>query len=276
MSARAKQDIDAFCRKWNGVEPYAVATIVKTRRLTSAKAGARAIVTVQGDLLGWVGGGCVQGAVKKVATEVLISGRPRLIRVKPADEVMDSSDVDGVELHKSGCPSEGITDVFIEAVLPKPMLIIMGTSPVALALAQFGTLAGYRTVRAMRDADKAELSETDTLLEGFDLSPLDATGECFIVVATQGAGDLDALKAALDIDATYIAFVASRKKMNALRGKLLKSGCSDARIDRIRAPAGLDIGARGPEELAVSILAEIVQARRASEKVLPIAIADRS
>lgn len=233
-------------------EPFAFATIVRTAGSTAAKPGAKALLAADGTILqGWLGGGCTRGAVKRAAQQALQEGTPQLISVAPEDLLAEKGvaagdKVDGTRFALNGCPSRGTVDIFIEPCLPSPQLVVMGTSPVAQAL---GALAPqfHWAVSATPGQNKPHQ-------------------RCFVVVATQGQGDLDALKAALGAQAAYVAFVGSRRKYASLAKKLAAEGFDQAAVDKVQAPAGLDLGAVTPEEIALSILAQLVRDRRAAVK----------
>lgn len=233
-------------------EPFAFATIVRTAGSTAAKPGAKALLSADGTILqGWLGGGCTRGAVKRAAVQALQDGVPQLISVAPEDllaqkGVAAGDEVDGVKFARNGCPSRGTVDIFIEPCLPLPQLVIMGASPVAQALAALAPQFQWSVVVEPQSDRPNQQS--------------------FAVVATQGQGDLDALKSVLNMNTTYIAFVGSRRKFAALSEKLLAAGLDHASIARVQAPAGLDIGAVTPEEIALSILAQLVQRRRSTLK----------
>lgn len=229
-------------------QPFCVATVLRTADVTSAKAGAKAAVTEAGDILGHLGGACVQRAVLASVGEALATGTPRMIRVKPSEKVVSLIDPDGVQCFKSGCPSGGTVDLLIEPYAPPPCLAIFGDGPIAQALASHGALMGLRIWRA------TELDVSTVL------GPRD-----FVVVASQGRGDTVALRAALESDAGRVSMVASRRKANHLLDKLKGEGLAADRADRLKSPAGLDIGAIDPHEIALSILAEIVQWRSAAK-----------
>ena len=244
-------------------EEFCVVTVVRTANATSAKAGAKAVVLRDGTIRGFLGGGCVQGAVRRAAASVLAGGAPRLIRVKPKDEVTASVDVDGTELHRSYCPSGGTVDLFLEPMRRPPRLVICGASPVAAALAELAPRLGLRVAVAALPEDQAAIGEARERILGFDLAPLGVTAEDWVVVATQGKRDREALAAALASAAAYVALVGSRRKAEALSAQLRAQGLSEDRLARLKAPAGLDIGGIEPAEIALSILAEIVAQRRA-------------
>ena len=230
-------------------EPFAFATIVRTAGATAAKPGAKALLAADGTILhGWLGGGCTRGAVKRAALEALQSGVPQLVSVAPEDlleekGVAPGDTVDGTRFARNGCPSRGTVDIFIEPCLPMPELVVLGASPVAEALTAL--------------APQFHWAVTSTPAEG--AAPV---RQRYVVIATQGQGDLDALKAALSEDCTYVAFVGSTRKFATLAEKLHDSGIAPAATDAVDAPAGLDLGAVTPEEIALSILAELVRLRR--------------
>ena len=231
-------------------EPFAFATIVRTVGATAGKPGAKALLSADGTILqGWLGGGCTRGAVKRAALQALSEGVPQLVSVAPEDllaekGVTPGDQIDGTQFARNGCPSRGTVDIFIEPCLPLPQLVVLGASPVAQALGMLAPTLHWQV-------------ETD----------IQAVGpQRFIVVATQGQGDMDALKAALDTQAGYVAFVGSHRKFEALAAKLVAAGVDKTTVDRVKAPAGSDIGAVTPEEIALSILAELVAHRRAQVK----------
>ncbi|NKB54756.1 MAG: XdhC family protein [Alphaproteobacteria bacterium] len=247
-------------------DEFCVATVVRTEHATSAKAGAKAVITRGGEIEGFLGGSCVQGAVKQAAGAVLAEGAPRLIRVKPKDQVVEQLDIDGVELHKSSCPSGGTVELFVEPMLLAPHLLICGASPVAVALAALGSAMGYRVTAAALEEELPRFTDADRKHAGFDLSTLGVDENAYIVVSTQGKRDREALAAALGSTARYVAFVGSRRKSETLLAHLREQALTADQLAKLSAPAGLDINAIGPEEIALSILAEIVSIRRQTTK----------
>jgi xanthine dehydrogenase accessory factor len=249
-------------------EPFALATVIRTVAATAAKAGAKAVILADGTIQeGWIGGGCARAAVLAAAREALADGKPRLISVQPPDVLQEQGlspdeERQGVRFARNLCPSHGTMDVFVEPVLPRPQLIICGASPVAVALADLARRLGFAVTACAPAAEQGAFAEVDQRIEGYAL-PVASPGRCFIVVSTQGRGDEAALRAALAVDADYIAFVGSRRKAQALRKALAKDAAIGSRRVDFKAPAGLDIGAITPDEIAVSILAEIIAARRA-------------
>src|SRR5690606_3867439 len=252
-------------------QPFALATVVRTVSVTAAKAGAKAVIRPDGTIVaGWIGGGCARGAVLRAAREALSDGEPRMISVQPENllaelGVRPGESRDGIRFANNMCPSKGTMDIFVEPVLPHPSLVILGASPVALSLATQARALGYHVTIAAPSSDFAETPDADVRVDGFEPGYLNEAKR-FVVVSTQGKGDEAALKAALTIDAAYRAFVGSRRKMTALRDKLINAGVAAAALDRIKAPAGLDLGAITPEEIAMSILAEITTERRRGQR----------
>ncbi len=245
--------------------PFAMATVVRTESATSAKAGAKAVVDKDGSIRGWIGGGCTQPAVRKAARAALHDGKARLIRVRP-DAAATSPE--GVEDFTASCHSGGTLDIFIEPMLPPPSVLIIGASPAGQILAGLAAQSGFRVTAAVQKQDRELFGAAHQVIEGFDLGAQAADIESFIVVATQGKGDRRGLEAAIATNAPYVAFISSRRKAAKLKQELLEQGCDRSRVNAIRAPAGLNIGAVTADEIAVSILAEIVQERRAASRAL--------
>jgi xanthine dehydrogenase accessory factor len=256
-------------RKASG-EPFALATVVRTVAATAAKAGAKAVILPDGTIFaGWIGGGCARAAVLKAARDALADGKSRLVSIWPED-VLDERGVaagderSGVRFAKNMCPSQGSMDIFVEPVLPQPGVVVFGSSPVAVAIADFAKHSGFVVTVCAPSAEQLAFAEADRRIEGYAL-PVQETGARYLVVSTQGRGDEAALLAALSVDAEYVAFVGSRKKAEALKSVLSKRGVEPERLARLKAPAGLDLGAITPDEIAISILAEIVAVRRGKQ-----------
>jgi xanthine dehydrogenase accessory factor len=160
--------------------------------------------------------------------------------------VAAGDEVDGTKFARNGCPSRGTVDIFIEPCLPTPQLVIIGASPVAQALTRLAPQFHWSVASTIKHEKPHQ--------------------QRFIVVATQGQGDLDALKAALTTQTAYVAFVGSRRKYASLAEKLAAAGIDQSAIEAVQAPAGLGLGAVTPEEIALSILAQLVQERRSAVK----------
>src|SRR5580658_4178967 len=265
--ARAPDILEIVSSRKAAGEPFVLATVVRTVAATAAKAGAKAVILPDGTISeGWIGGGCARAAVLKAAKDALADGRSRLVSVQPpdllADQGVESGDEqEGVRFAKNMCPSQGTMDVFVEPVLPRPQIVVCGSSPVAVAIAELGRRIGFAITACVPAGEQSAFADADRRIEGYAL-PVDEAGARFIVVSTQGRGDEAALQAALAVDAAYVAFVGSRKKADALRRRLSERGVAPERLARLKAPAGLDLGAITPDEIAVSILAEIIAARR--------------
>jgi xanthine dehydrogenase accessory factor len=252
-------------------EAFVLATVVRTLSATAAKAGAKAVIRPDGTIAaGWIGGGCARGAVLRAARSALADGQPRLVSVQPEHllaelGVKPGENRGGVRFAKNMCPSKGTMDIFVEPVLPRPSLVILGASPIAIALAEQAGRLGFHVTIAAPPGDLQQVPEADALVQSYDLAHL-AEGRRFVVVSTQGQGDEAALKAAMSVGAAYRAFVGSRRKMAVLRQKLAKEGVDAVSLDAVKAPAGLDLGAITPEEIALSILAEITIERRRGQR----------
>ncbi len=265
---RAADILDIISARQTAGEPFALATVVRTVAATAAKAGAKAVILPDGTISeGWIGGGCARAAVLKAAKDALADGRSRLVSVQPPDVLLDQQGVEagderaGVRFVKNMCPSQGTMDVFVEPVLPRPQVVVCGSSPVAVAVADLARRTGFAVTACAPAAEQAAFGDVDRRIEGYAL-PVDEPGARYVVVSTQGRGDEAALSAALAVEADYVAFVGSRKKAEALKATLAQRGVSADRLAKLKAPAGLDLGAITPDEIAISIVAEIVAVRR--------------
>lgn len=235
-------------------QSFAIAVVVRYQAPISGKPGNKAIVFPDGKIWGWIGGGCAQPVVVQEALKALADGQPRLIRISPS-----SSPEDGIVDYTMTCHSGGTLDIYIEPVLPKPHILILGRSPVAKTLARLGKAIGYAVSVVASGADRESFPDSDLVQAELDLGQLKTAPQIFIVVSTQGEGDEEALEQALLTQAAYVAFVASKAKARKILDYLKERGVAVDRLSQVRAPAGLDIRAASPEEIAVSILAEIIQ-----------------
>ncbi len=239
-------------------ESFVTATVVRALPPTSGKPGDKAIIHADGRISGWIGGGCAQPVVVKEALKAQADGRPRLVRISPSD----SNPEEGIVDYTMTCHSGGALDIYLEPVMPKPQIMILGRSPVAQILARLGSTIGYGVSVVSAEVPKEGVDGIERILaDDFKLPSGKITSQTFVVVSTQGEGDEEALEQAINSDALYVAFVASKTKATKVLEFLKGRGVSQERISRVRAPAGLNIGATSPEEIAVSILAEIVQIR---------------
>lgn len=251
--------------------PFVVATVVRTVSVTAAKPGAKAILSDNGKVLsGWIGGGCASHAVAVAAKKALQDGQPRLVQLQPEDLLNEQglvagSDSNGVLIARNMCPSQGTMDIFVEPVLSNPELLVLGLSPIALSVAELGKSCGFSVCTSACDYP-ADNPVAPTYAKLADIPT--AHSHRYIVIATQGTADLDTIKTALTLDNRHLAFVGSSKKINHLKDKLQQQGYGDSDRKKLIGPAGLHIGAVTPQEIALSILAEIVQIRRADRKQL--------
>ena len=237
-------------------ESFAAVTVVRNEAPSSGKTGDKAIVKSDGILRGWIGGGCVYSIMMKEVNESLADGKPRFVRISPSPT---EGVVSGMKEYKMTCHSGGAIDLYIEPVLPKPHLIIIGKSVIGRALMRIAKAADYRSTLVADDATPEVFPDADVLTTDFDLSKQTFNAATFLIVATQGDNDEKALAAALAVKCRYVGFISSRKKRDIVFEYLKQNGFSDTQISAIHAPIGLDINGKTPEEVAISILAEIIQ-----------------
>jgi xanthine dehydrogenase accessory factor len=262
-------------------EAFVLAVVVRRRPASSAQAGDMAVITASGEFHGWLGGSCTQPTVVREAQRALADGEPRLLALSPDPEAERRP---GVAVFPMTCHSGGSVEIYLDPILPAPRLTVFGESPTARALLRLAAAMGYSVSApfaggAVVDAAEAggagvaggagEAGEvgavagqgaTDGSGPLADLAAEVASNpRCFAVVATMGEGDAEAIRAALQLRPTYLGVVASAKRFAQLRQTLLAQGVPAAALDSIRSPAGVAIGAQTPEEIAISVLAEIVE-----------------
>ena len=257
-------DIDFYVRLQTlheGGHPFAIATVVRAEKPTSAKSGAKAIITEDGALSGWIGGSCAEPTVKREAKKALQDGQPRFIRLCPAEK-MGQAPQEGVIEIALTCISGGILEIYIEPQLAQPHLVVIGHLATAEALVRLGKALGWRVSLMGLDVTPERFPQADHLLEDLDFSKLFITMNTHIIVASHGNYDEDMLVAALQSEAPYVALIASKKRASAILQYLKEANLTQEQIARLKYPAGLDFGAVTPEEIALSILAEIIQRRR--------------
>jgi xanthine dehydrogenase accessory factor len=231
-------------------QPFALATVVWRQGPSSGQQGSRAIITAGGDLHGWIGGACAEPVVIREAQQVITEGVPRLLLLGTPEQFASKAQVDGavpdgMTFVPIACQSEGALEVYIEPMLPAPHLVVVGRSPMVATLADLSRALGWRT----------------TVLDRGAFSSTDATGNSMVVVATQGHGDEDAVEQAVAAHPAYLGLVGSAKRGAAVLGYLADRGVPQDQLDRVRVPAGLDLGRTSHREIAVAILAELVQLR---------------
>jgi xanthine dehydrogenase accessory factor len=237
-------------------EPFALATVVRCEAPTSAKPGAKALVRADGSVSGWVGGACAEPVVVREAMAAIEDGRPRLIGLI-GEGARGPGRTSGMVEYPMTCHSGGTLEIYVEPYLPKPLLILVGHGPVIAALARFGADADYAVQTLGADEAAALLGRAGI------------ARHASVVVATHADSDEDALARVLGTDASYVSLVASRRRAAAIVERLREARVSLERLARLKAPAGLDIGAESPHEIAISILAELIQHRRTAKPAPP-------
>jgi xanthine dehydrogenase accessory factor len=227
-------------------QAFALATVVWRQSPSSSQPGARAIITADGDLRGWIGGACAEPVVIREAQRVIAEGTARLLLLGTPDQ-FGGAVPDGMTVIPISCQSEGALEIYIEPVVPVPHLVIIGASPMARTLASLAAALGWRT----------------DLVDGPDFAADRADERSMIVVATQGHDDEDVLSRAVAARPAYLGLVGSRRRGATVLGYLAERGMPKEDLDRVRVPAGLDLGKTTHQEIAVAILAELVQLRAA-------------
>ncbi len=229
-------------------QPFALATVVWRQGPSSGQQGSRAIITAAGELRGWIGGACAEPAVIREAQQVISEGVPRLLLLGTPEQ-FGAAVPDGMTVVPIACQSEGALQVYIEPVLPAPHLVVVGRSPMVATLADLSRALGWRT----------------TVLDRGAFSAADADESSMVVVATQGHGDEEAVEQAAAAGPAYLGLVGSARRGAAVLGYLRDRGVPQDQLDRVHVPAGLDLGRTSHREIAVAILAELVQLRAAGE-----------
>lgn len=229
--------------------PFVVATVVWARSPSSGDQGGSAIIEADGTMHGWIGGACAAPSVLREAHRVLAEGRPQLMYLGPADEI-DGHRRQGIVTVPIACDSEGALEVFMEPVVPSPLVVVVGGTPAVSRLADLLGVMGWRT----------------TVLDGPEHIPHagieDGTA---VIVASQGHYDEPALEAVLATPASFIGLVASRKRAESVLGYLKDRGFRDSDLARIESPVGFDLGSISHDEIPVAVLARLVQLRAAGE-----------
>ena len=229
-------------------EAVALATVVWRQRPSSGQVGSRAIITAAGEVHGWIGGACAEPSVINQAREVIAEGSPRLLLLGSTDKFGDAIP-EGMTVVPISCQSEGALEVYIEPVQPAPHLVVVGRSPMARTLADLAREIGWRT----------------ELLDWTEFTAERAGVRSMVVVATQGHGDEEAIQQAVAARPAYLGLVGSRKRGASVLGYLADRGVAKDQLDYVRVPAGLDLGKTTHVEIAVAILAELVQMRAAGK-----------
>jgi xanthine dehydrogenase accessory factor len=235
-------------------EPFALATVVRCEAPTSAKPGSKALIRADATVAGWVGGACAEPVVVREALAALRDGRPRLVGLHGESTARDRGRPGMVE-YPMTCHSGGTLEIYVEPYLPKPLLVLIGHGPVVEMLATLGHVADYSVVRL----EEASLPGR--------LASIALTRRASVIVATHGEADAEAITQVLDTDAGYVSLVASRRRADGILEALKGRGASAENLARLKAPAGIDIGAVTPGEIAVSILAEVIRHHRSDNAV---------
>ena len=249
----AKEILDVLVEMRAQGQPHAVATVVETVGSVSAKTGAKAVIDAQGRVVaGWVGGGCAESTTCTAALQCLADGKTAVIDIDLDDEVLGA-----------GMPCGGRMRVYVEPVLPRPTMWIMGHGRVAECLCLMGDLMGLMVVVNDPGVDRQHYPAASRLItDDIDYEQLQPLPDDFVVIATQHKGDHESMRRALRSPAGYIALVASRKRSRLVLDYLRQEGFGEADLERVMAPSGLDLGARTPEEIALCVISEIVLIRR--------------
>ena len=234
-------------------KPFATATVVRVEGSSSARCGSSALIDDRGKIvMGWVGGGCAESAVRSEALKCIRSEQPTLITLNMQDEVL------GV-----GMPCGGIMDVYIEPVLPQPELVIAGHGQIAETLASLGHLMNFSITVHDPQADRESFPHAQRIIDkDFDVAQITFGSRTYVVIATLHKNDHLWLQRALEGEAAYVALVASAHRSRLVLDYLLADGMPPEKVERVWAPAGLDLAAATPEEIALSIMSQIVALRR--------------
>lgn len=236
-------------------ENFAIAQVIDRIAPTSGKVGDKALILETGQLIGWIGGGCVRGIIIKEALEVIRTRRYRRVRISPEG---GTTETDNYKEYVMSCQSEGTVEVLIEAVIPQPELIVVGKSNIARKLASLAANSDFRVTVMARDADAQTFPMAHKVLDRVDFSAYKHYTNRYILVATQGEDDEESVLKGLQTGAPYVGFVASKKKAAEVRAFVKKQGVPQARVEALRSPVGLDINAKLASEVAISILAEMI------------------
>ncbi len=234
---------------------FAIAQVVDRIAPSSGKVGDKALILETGELIGWIGGGCVRGIVIKEAMDVIKSKRYRRVRISPEG---GSRSTATYKEYVMSCQSKGTLEVMIEPVVPQPELIVIGKSNIARKLVQMASAADFRVSVMATDADVQMFPSANSVADAVDFRPFKSLTNTYIIVTTQGEDDELSVKKALETSVNYVGFVASKKKSEDIKEYLSQEGISVNRIDQLRSPVGLDINAKLASEVAISILAEVI------------------
>ena len=244
-------------------EPFVTATVVRAQRPTSVEAGDTALVLADGTIEGFVGGVCAAHSVRAYSLQAIESGEAVLLRILPfgdeaeiGPEGRETANEDGAVTVENPCLSGGAIEVFLEPVLPAPRVLVVGDTPIAAAILRLG----------------GELALDVVPIDAEEVAP--APGDLALVVASHGLGEVQALRRGLEAGLPYVGLVASGKRGDGVLGELRGEGVPAELLDRIDVPAGIEIGARTPAEIALSILAVVVAVRRRAPAAAAVTAVD--
>ncbi len=224
--------------------------------------GARAIVMPDGSLEGWVGGHCAQPAVMRQGLAALADGQPRLVVISPNARAADDESENGVVHVPMLCGSQGEMQVFVEPFLPKPSVVVVGASTVARTLARLASTLDFEVWACDPHADMEIFPEADRLIPTLDALQPQLSPRAYVIVATIGEYDEEAALLAIQSSASYVGLVASNKRLAEVRAYLTENGVPPERVVRLKRPKGLPGFVIKPEEIAFSVMAELLEARR--------------
>jgi xanthine dehydrogenase accessory factor len=253
-------------------DPFCLVSVLRVQAPASARPGDKAVVSADRIEAGWIGGGCAQPAVLRTVRQALADGRSRLIRITPSEEGTERELQDVLEFGMA-CHSGGTLELFVDPVLPRARLVVVGDSPLAAALCTLAPRVGLPVTVVAQGAEAARFADAEQVVASDDAAAVaeQVAPGAFVVVATQGRRDVQGLRAALALQARQVFFVASARKARVLKAALLEAGHDAAAVAAIVAPAGEPIGAQTPEEIALSVLATVVAARRGAAAVRAVA-----
>ncbi len=246
--------------------PYVLATVVWRRGPSSGRQGSKAVILADGTVRGWLGGACAEPSVVRHARQCLETGEPALLFLGQPDE-LDGRSQEGVRSIAMACESEGALEVYLEPHRPEPQVVVMGRSPAVDALAETAIALGWGATVIDDGGNPAEHVRPEIVRTKLDLSDLGIDGATAVVVGTQGHYDDLALEAALACDAGYVGLIASDRRAATVIDHLRSRGVASADLDRVQAPAGLDLGAVANAEIAVAVMADLVARRARGELV---------
>lgn len=248
-------------------ERFALVTVVRREPPSSARVGDTALVTEAGTYHGWAGGGCTRETVVREARRAMAEAQPRLLCLSPETNAAPRR---GMVALPMTCDSGGTVEIYVEPILPQPRLFLFGATPMVRCLARIANASGYQVDVVHPDAEQADFPDARGVQKRFAAESLPRGAH--VLVATMGDDDVEVLRSVLAREPAYVGVIASRKRFAAMRADLAARGVPEAELQKVRAPAGLDLGAVTSEEIAVSVMAQIVQERRRRGQVVDKAI----